>query len=376
MIGFDAKRIVANGTGLGSYGRTLVNSIGPLLPDNKLVLYAPDKGRDDLRGQMARRDNVAFAYPSHGYLRIMRDYWRTRGIVGDLRRDGVGIFHGLSGELPRGLRKSGVCGVVTIHDLIFMRHPEYYNYIDTKIYTQKFYATLREAERIIAISECTKRDILHYGDFPAERIDVVYQSCAPRFTTISDEEEQSNVRKKYSLPQCYMLNVGTIERRKNVLLAVKALSSLPDEVCLVIVGRPTKYADEVRRYASTHSLNHRVIMLHGVPDSDLAAIYQQARCFVYPSRYEGFGIPIIEAAMSGLPVIAATGSCLEEAGGDASLYVDPDDVEGMAMCAGKFVYDDDCRAKSMEATREHVRRFENADTARQVINVYEKALSR
>ena len=151
-IGYDAKRIVSNGTGLGSYGRTLINSLAALEGDDELLLYAPDEGRKEWREQVRLRESLRFVYSDrkHG---LGKSLWRSHGIVEDLRRDGVSLYHGLSGELPVGLRKAGIPGIVTIHDLIFMRHPEYYHAIDAWIYKRKFYQTLREADRIIAIED-------------------------------------------------------------------------------------------------------------------------------------------------------------------------------------------------------------------------------
>ena len=117
-----------NGTGLGSYGRTLINDLAPLMPNTELLLYAPDAGRDDLRNQIEQRENVHFCYPDHLHFRLQRDLWRMKGIVKDLQRDGVELYHGLSGELPQGLSAAGIPGVVTIHDLIFLRHPEFYQH--------------------------------------------------------------------------------------------------------------------------------------------------------------------------------------------------------------------------------------------------------
>lgn len=108
IIGYDAKRIVRNGTGLGSYGRTLINDLAPLMPDTNLRLYAPDAGRDDLRNQVELRDNVQFCYPDHLRFRLQRDWWRVKGVVKDLKADGVELYHGLSGELPSGLAVAGI----------------------------------------------------------------------------------------------------------------------------------------------------------------------------------------------------------------------------------------------------------------------------
>ena len=374
-IGFDAKRIVCNGTGLGSYGRTLVNSLARLAGDSReLRLYAPDAGSDDLRRQVDASPHVTMVYPKGKWLRLQRDLWRTHGVVDDLKADGVQVYHGLSGELPVGIRKAGIRSVVTIHDLIFLRHPEYYHWWDVAIYKYKFRKALEEADRVIAISECTKRDILHYGHIDEDRIQVIYQSCGTRFAVPATDEKKAAVRRRYLLPGRYILNVGTIERRKNVGLAVRALRQLPDDVHLVIVGKQTGYAKDVFNDASTDHLIDRIHMLSGVPDDDLPAIYQQAECFVYPSRYEGFGIPVIEAIQSGLPVVACTGSCLEEAGGPHSLYVAPDDVEGMAEAVRQVLDGSKGRDERIRQSREYIRRFENADVAQQVADLYASLL--
>ena len=362
IIGFDAKRIVRNGTGLGSYGRTLINDLArfPLT----LRLYAPTPGRDDLRNQITPSDNISFVYP-HSPSHLLSPLWRSHFVVNDLKRDNVQLYHGLSGELPIGIRKSGIKSVVTIHDLIFLRHPEFYNPIDVKLYTWKFRRTLREADHIIAISECTKRDILEYGAglITEDKITLIYQSCSPRFT-VSPSASTSR----------YILSVGSIEPRKNALLAVKALPYLPSDISLVLVGRHTKYTDTLLAYAKEHQLDHRVIVMHGVPDSDLPALYAGAECFVYPSVYEGFGIPIIEAISCGLPVVACTGSCLEEAGGPDSLYVAPDDALGMADAIRRSLKGAEGREERIQRSMDYIRRFSGTDVAAQVVEVYKKVL--
>lgn len=370
-IGYDAKRIVRNGTGLGSYGRTLVNDLAPIMPDTTLRLYAPDAGLDDLRCQVQPKENVRFCYPRHLRFRLQRDWWRMKGVVKDLRRDGVELYHGLSGELPEGLSAAGIPGVVTVHDLIFLRHPEFYPAIDAFFYKLKFRKMLREATRIIAISACTKRDILYYGDFPEDRIDLVYQSCSTRFSQPVSPSLLEEARRKYRLPQRYVLNVGTVELRKNILLGIRAMAKLPADLHLVIVGRQTKYQKQLDAEIRKLGLGNRIHFLQGVPNTLLPAVYRQAEAFIYPSRYEGFGVPVIEAIQSGLPVVAATGSCLEEAGGPDSLYVDPDDADGAAAAVLSAM--ENCTGM-VERSRHYVRRFENQDVASQVLEVYGKAL--
>ncbi len=375
IIGFDAKRIVRNGTGLGSYSRTLVNNLIVQCPeDTELRLYAPDKGIDALRNQI--KPGVTWCYPKRNsslftlHSSLYKSYWRSHGIVNDLKRDGVEVFHGLSGELPIGLRKAGIKGVVTIHDLIFLRHPEWYNPVDVMFYKWKFHKTLKEATKIIAISECTKRDIIHYGDIDPERIEIIYQSFSPQFKQNSSpqnntaSEENSSLFTLHSSLKRYILSVGTVEERKNLGLAVKALDYLPDNVHLVAVGRQTDYAKSLPKHSRLHLMGQ-------LPIEELTALYDGAEAFVYPSRYEGFGIPIIEAISRGLPVVACTGSCLEEAGGPDSIYVDPDDAQAMANAIKSVLKGAPDREQRIERSKEYIKRFEGNDVAAQVMQLYQ-----
>ena len=369
-IGYDAKRAVSNGTGLGNYCRTLLNDLGTIDTTDSFRLYVPDLGRDDLRSQLDMPRNMSFVTPANKLVKPLRSLWRIKGIVNDLNRDGVDIYHGLTGELPFGISSTGIKSVVTIHDLIFMRHPEYYSPIDVAIYKWKFRNAIRQANRIIAISECTRRDIMELGEIDDSRIDVVYQSCDTRFRQQVSPEQKQDVRARYSLPKRYVLFVGTIEERKNALLAAQALPYLSDEIHLVLVGRQTAYAKTITSFARQNGLANRIHMLSGVPTSDLYAIYQQAECFVYPSRYEGFGIPIIEAIQSRLPVIACTGSCLEEAGGPDNVYVDPDEPQEMAMAIKSITDNPDAARQIVTRSLDYIRRFENGNVAQEMLNVY------
>ena len=373
IIGFDAKRIVRNNTGLGNYCRTLINDMIRCNDNNmKLLLYTPDKGRDTLRNQIIESDNSRFIFPKKKLGKIYKSLWRTKYIVKQLIDDKVQIFHGLSGELPLGLQNSGIKSVVTIHDLIFLRYPQYYHWIDRKIYTWKFRQTIRQADRIIAVSECTKRDILEFGKINPEKISVIYQSCNPRFTEMPTENEIENTTKKYDLPKRYLLNVGTIEERKNLMLAVKSLRLLPEDIHLVAVGKQTKYADKIKKIANKIGVSHRLHLLSGVSDDELNVIYKKAEVFVYPSRYEGFGIPIIEAIFCGLPVVACTGSCLEEAGGPSCLYVNPDDTEAMSKSIMQLLDNEEERRERIISSMEYVQKYKGMNIANAVFEVYEK----
>ena len=372
-IGYDAKSIVDDIAGIGNYARTLVNDIGRVVPaGTTLNLYAPDRGNGALRRLVTENSHMRFVYQGGYNGRLAQALWRMRGVVKDLVRDGVKLYHGLSGELPIGIREAGIRTVVTIHDLVFMRHPEYYGWLERKVMAWKFRKTCGEADRIIATSECTKRDVMLYGDVPADKIDVIYQSCGSYYKLPEGEKKMQEVHTDYMLPERYVVSVGTVEERKNVLLAVKALRLLPPEISLVVVGKPTPYAERVKRYVAAAGLNGRVLFLHDVPADDMPAIYQMAEACVYPSRYEGFGLPVIEAIQSGLPVVACTGSCLEEAGGNATLYVDPDDVYAMAHAIKLTLKGAPGRDERIAEGLQYISRFENNNVAQSVLGVYDE----
>lgn len=169
--------------------------------------------------------------------------------------------------------------------------------------------------------------------------------------------------------------MGTIEERKNLLLTVKSLTSVVQEIKLVVIGRETDYVADVRDYMDEHNLKHRIKFLANVPVEDLPAIYQQAKLFVYPSEFEGFGIPIIEALNSGIPVIAATGSCLEEAGGPDSCYIHPKDDIQLAFTINSLINDQEKYDKMVQAGYIYVKKFDDAELAEKLFNTYTKVLN-
>ena len=320
IIGFDAKRANANFTGLGNYSRFMVDTMATYGNEHKYRMYIPKKCKNASYDSLLMHKNVASILPRSFLMKSCKALWRTFFIKRGLLQDGVQLYHGLSNELPIGLHRTGIRSVVTIHDLIFLRYPQYYHFLDRLIYNRKFKYACRKADRIVAVSECTKRDIVKYYGISPEKIDVVYQGCDPLFKQPASQELKKEIRQKYHLPDSYILYVGSIEERKNLLLVVQALRHLPDDVRLVAIGRHTPYTEKVKDYLHTYHLEKRVQLLHGIPLHELPAFYQCASLFAYPSRFEGFGIPIIEAIHSGVPqiycagLLASTRATMEEAG--------------------------------------------------------------
>ncbi|MDH6309620.1 glycosyltransferase involved in cell wall biosynthesis [Dysgonomonas sp. PFB1-18] len=366
-IGFDAKRAVSNFTGLGNYSRFVISNLMTYYPDNIYKLFIPKlpEGTDMDNSQS---EDIYSLKNTH------KPFWRTMGIVKDIKKEHIDLYHGLSNELPFRINHSGVKSIVTIHDLIFLKYPEFYSMVDRMIYNTKAKYACRVADKIIAVSECTKRDIVEHYHIDPSKIEVVYQGCFPVFKERATAMKKEEVKRKYDLPENYLLSLGSIEERKNILLIVKALKQVPD-IHFVAIGKRKEYADKVIQYAVENGLSDRVHLISKVPLTDLPAILQMARIFIYPSLYEGFGIPIIEALNSGVPVIGATGSCLEESGGPDSVYIDPANENELVFQINRLLSDAEIGRHMVEKGFEYVKQFSDDKCTRSLMTVYEELLT-
>jgi len=288
-----------------------------------------------------------------------------------LKNDRIDLFHGLSNEIPFNIKNSGIKSVVTIHDLIFLRFPEWYNFIDRKIYEVKFRRSCRDADRIIAISKQTKNDIIEFFGIDQGKIDVVYQGCNTVFQKKADTKQVSWIRKKYSIPDEYLLYVGTVEKRKNLLSIVKALKISNINIPLVVVGRPTSYTEQVKNYIRNKNMKN-ILFIEHVDTIELPVFYQNAKIFIYPSIFEGFGIPIQEALFSKTPVITSKTGCFPEAGGPGSVYIDPVNAEDLANAILKLLKDTAFSEKVVSEGYNYAQNFTNEKIANNLIEVYKK----
>jgi glycosyltransferase involved in cell wall biosynthesis len=199
---------------------------------------------------------------------------------------------------------------------------------------------------------------------------VAYQSCNQAYLIKADENKKLEVKAKYSLPKKYLLYVGTIEERKNLLTIVKALHEGRIDIPLLVIGRETPYASEVKSYIENKRMKN-IHFLKNIPNEDLPVIYQMSEIFIYPSSFEGFGIPVLEALNSGVPVIAGKGSCLEETGGESSVYINPLDSGELAESIVRIVNSPDLRNKMISAGYIHAEKFSQENTINELNKVYE-----
>ncbi len=359
-IAYDAKRIFSSWSGLGNYSRDLVRVLATYFPDNQYLLF--NKRKSERGEEILKLPNVTFVQTSKGTLSRQLN----TGI--DAQNNGVDIFHGLSGELPLRWNSKPIKKVVTIHDLIFERYPEYYTWIDRKIHLWKFKKAAQSADKIIAISKQTKQDIIHYLKVSESKIEVVYQGCHSSFKENQSQETLKKIKEKFNLPDRFLLNVGTVEPRKNLLNVIKALKD--SKIPLVVVGaKKPKYFKLIEKEIKKG--NVKVQFLSGVSMEELSAIYKMADVFIYPSFFEGFGIPVIEALFSETVVITSNTSCLPEAGGPDSVYVNPENVDDIRAKIN-FLWDNESeRKRRAENGLEFVQKFKDEVIARELMVVYE-----
>ena len=371
-IGYEAKRAFKNFTGLGNYARATIQIIAQQFPSHQVFLYTPDVVKNNRTQFLFDVSNI---FIKTAPIKLLRTYWRSKGVIQDLVRDKIDLYHGLSHEIPSGLKKKGIKSVVTIHDLIFLRFPNYFKSIDRKIYDYKFRRACENADTIIAISEQTKRDIIQFFGINEDKITVVYQGCDPVFYQQVSHAKLIEVKTKFNLPDEFLLCVGTIENRKNQILILKTLPNLPQNIHLVLVGKTTEYCEILKNFIDLHQIQTRVHFLHDVSFDDLPAIYHSAKIFICPSRFEGFGIPILEALNCGIPVIAAKGSCLEEAGGPDSLYIDQDNAPQLLETINRIFDNEDLASKMSLNGKRFALNFREEKIASKLMAVYQKTLN-
>ncbi|MCQ2330423.1 MAG: glycosyltransferase family 4 protein [Paludibacteraceae bacterium] len=334
-IVFDAKRYFHNSRGLGNYSRDVVRLIREYAPNWEVVLM-------DKSGL------------SRSFMNIPP----------------CDIYHGLSGELPFTIGRSQARSVVTMHDAIFIRYPELYSPTYRWLFTQKVRFACKAADTIIAISEQTKRDMIEFFHADESKIRVVYQGCSNIFRQPVSAEQIAEVKKKYDLPENYLLDVGAIEPRKNLKNLIQAMAAAKIDLPLVAIGGHSKYADEAAVLAQQSGVT--LLLRHGVTFADFPAIYKGAEVLCYPSIFEGFGIPILEAMCVGTPVLTSTGSCFAETGGEAALYANPLDIEEIGAQLNRILTNNHLRQEMVAKGTVQANRFTDEQVAKNLIHVLQE----
>jgi glycosyltransferase involved in cell wall biosynthesis len=269
--------------------------------------------------------------------------------------------------------------VVTVHDISYRTHPETFSLRDRLLLAAAVPRSMHRAARVITVSEAARRDIIRHYRLPAAKVVAIHNGVEETFRPVTDPAALAAVRARYGLPERYILAVGNLQPRKNLRRLIEAFAVLRaargDDCRLVLVGQPFWRHEELGRVVAAHGLGEAVIATGYVPAGDLPAIYSAATLFAYPSLYEGFGLPPLEAMACGTPVVASDTSSLPEVVGDAGLLVDPLDTVALARVLASVLDDAALRERLRQAGFARAAGFTWREAARRTLRVYELAMA-
>jgi glycosyltransferase involved in cell wall biosynthesis len=369
-IGFDAKRAFNNSSGLGNYSRWLIRAMATHYTHQEYFLFTPSI-HEKYYDCFSDLFNVQVVSPHTLLGRTFSSLWRTYAIADMCSKLELDVYHGLSNEMPVGMEQFSGKKILTLHDVIFMRYPQYYGNIDKYVYKKKTAYALNIADRVIAISNQTKSDALHFFNCPADKISVLGMDCDPAFRNPVDEAQARLILAKYDIRTPYILNVGTFEPRKNQKTLLRAFALLKkDNLSLVCIGKHTSYADEVLSLTKELGVEHQVKLLHDVPNHYLPALFTNAAVFVYPSEFEGFGIPVLEAICCGVPVVTSNVSSMPEVAGNAALLVNPADDREMGQAINRILEDNNLAQQLTAKGQDRASDFRSNILAGEVMKLY------
>ena len=383
-IGFDGKRAFHNFRGLGNYSRNLIQGLlaqelvvqktAETSPENHYIAFTPEYKDPRAISWGQKVPALEIVTPQGVVSKTMPALWRSQFMVKDLIINEIDLFHGLHHELPAGLNKAGIKSVVTVHDVLFLRFPQFHSKINRIIYKRKLELSCSAADIVIAISEQTKKDLIGFLHVPEEKIRVVYQSCEPKFFEIISDEKISEVKQEYQLPEKYLLYVGALTPSKNLEKLLEAYNELqleiPD-VHLVLAG-VGGLEKTLKEQSVNWKIDDKVHFPGFIDNADLPALFKGAQIFVYPSLFEGFGIPIIEALASGVPVITSTDSCFAEAGGPGSKYVNPKDANKLLSEIKEVLDSVELQEDMVLKGKEYVKQFHPVETTKNMMMLYKE----
>ncbi len=404
-IGLDYTPAIRQRAGIGRYTRGLVQALAALDRQNEYVLLEVGRRKSGIResGNQEDRENT---FPPNFHHRPLLLSERTMAIIWhrlrlplpvDLFTGEVDLFHSPDFLLPP-LRHGRA--ILTVHDLSFRRRPECADAALAAYLNRAVPLSIQRAHLVLADSLSTKADLVGLLGVPAAKIEVLYPGVGDAYQPVRDAATLAAVRQKYSLPDNFVLFVGTIEPRKNLVTLLQAwakvIADCPEawgharprlqiadcEIAnrksqignwaLVIAGGRGWLYEETFATVERLGLSGDVVFLGYVPEADLPSLYSLARLFVFPSLYEGFGLPPLEAMACGTPVVCAHTSSLPEVAGDAALLVDPLDADGLAAAMQQALGDEGLRARLVERGLRQAARFTWRAAAQQLLAIYER----
>jgi len=373
-IGIDIRTINKPRSGVGYYVTNLIKEFQSIDQENDYCLISNNGsyGAEFKDHPNFHHCTTRVSNEDH----IIGDLWESLYLPKFLERRGVQVFHGPAFMIP--LRKGKTRTVVSIHDIVAYRKPETIP-LKYSLYMKLLIRLVSaKADKIISPSLSTKNDLIERLGVPDEKIQVIYDAASKRFAP-PGEPRPLEIKKKFGIRDRYMLFAGNLEPRKNLIRLMKAFDlasgALGDEYQLVICGKKGwLFRDILRTYEELTRDNRNIILTNYVSEDDLLKLYQCADMFVFPTLYEGFGLPPLEAMSCGVPLITSNVSSLPEIAGDAALLVDPFNTEEICAAMVKMATSEELRRSLREKGIRQAARFSWTTTAQQTLEAYRSVL--
>lgn len=373
-VAIDVSPAVHHRAGLGRYAQELTAALLDAPSEHEYVAFYHQRAGAQVDPPLDRLPHLTTS--------LSVKPWRMRALLGHLTGlaedrllPGIDLFHATDHLLPRLNR---VKTVFTLHDLIFRLYPETHKPLNRWFLTRAMPQFLRSANAVIAVSKNTKRDAVRFYDLDEAKIHVIYEGVNPRFCP-APAEDVARVRRTHGLPERFILSLGTFEPRKNLTVLLEAYQHLLDqgsELRLVIAGKKGWLYRGFFERLHDLGLEDQLVFPGFVPEADLPALYSAAEMFVFPSLYEGFGLPVLEAMACGTAVVSSNAASLPEVAGDAALMVDPHSVGDLVQAISTLSENENLRQELEAKGQRQAKKFSWEKTARETLDVYQSVLSR
>ena len=357
----------------GPYSRLVIEAMALAAPRytyfrSYTPLRAPHRGYEAIE----RLHNIETMEPDGSLWRTLRLPWRLWRIGHDLHNGNVELYHGLAEHIPVGLPRNNIRSVVTIHNMEYLYDTTIANSPDHFLHRLYMGRMLHRVDRIVAVSECVKRDITKRFHIYPDKVDVVYPGVAKRFTEEISDTYTSHVAEQYNLPKRYMLSVGKQLERRNMVKVINILPLVDHEMHYVIVGHTTAYTTRLLRAARDLGVADRVHIIESVAEEDMPALYNLATMVINLSSYEGFATHLAEAMAIGVPIIATRSSSMEEVLGNAAIYVKRKKRDELKNAIRTLLEDQEIREELVARGRRQASRFRPEVVAYNLINCYRR----
>ena len=356
-FGYDSKIGLPRRVGSSEYCFELLINLNRIDKKNQYLIYLPQNPTSDLPKES-----------ENWHYKIVRPkrMWTLFGLSLEflLKKSKVDIFFSPTHYLPI---VAPVKSAVSVLDVSYLHFPELFKKRD--LYQLKNWTaySVKKASKVFTISQSSKDDIIKKYRLPEDKVVVTYPGIKSESRIMNYESGSDTLRKKYGIDGDYILFVGTLQPRKNIVRLIEAFSKIKNDIQLIVVGKKGWLYEEILQAPKKFNIEDRVKFLDSVTDEDLPIFYKNAICFVLPSLYEGFGLPVLEAMQYGCPVITSNVSSLPEAGGDAAIYVNPLDIDDITKNLESIIQNSELREKLIKKGYEQVKKFSWAKTAKETL---------